>query len=66
MIDGISGSRNVSDDIIVFGKDLYDHDRALRETLKRIHEAGLTVNSQKCEFRKPELSSIDLSSPPMD
>lgn len=38
----------MSDDIIVFGRDKKDHDRALHETLRRLHTAGLTVNREKC------------------
>ncbi|KAL8584615.1 hypothetical protein ACOMHN_002344 [Nucella lapillus] len=55
VIEGIHGSRNLSDDIIVFGKDTEDHDRALHETLKHIHEAGLTVNGGKCKFRQNQV-----------
>ncbi|KAK7099536.1 hypothetical protein V1264_003664 [Littorina saxatilis] len=55
VISGVSGARNVSDDIIVFGSDQADHDRALDETLKRLHQAGLTVHRQKCEFNKDEI-----------
>lgn len=55
VISGIKGSRNVSDDIIVFGSNQAEHDQALDDTLKRLHQSGLTVNKQKCEFNKNEI-----------
>jgi hypothetical protein len=50
LIADIPGSKNVSDDIICFGKDQAEHDRALHATLSRLHTSGLTVNAEKCEF----------------
>lgn len=55
LIEGIPGARNVSDDIIVFGKDTAQHDKALDDTLKKLHGSGLTVNKEKCEFNKSEI-----------
>lgn len=52
----IEGTRNVSDDIIVFGKDQESHDRALDHTLRKLHESGLTINAQKCEFSKSKIT----------
>jgi hypothetical protein len=45
----------VSDDIIVFGRDTADHDRALHETLHRLHSADLTVNTHKCKFYQSQI-----------
>ena len=53
VIAGIKGSRNISDDIIIYGKGDEDHDRALYSTLDRLHQAGLTVNIEKCQFKQP-------------
>jgi hypothetical protein len=55
LLTDIPGARNVSDDIICFGKTQSDHDRALHDTLTRIHTSGLTVNEEKCEFNKSEI-----------
>jgi hypothetical protein len=55
VIADIKGARNVSDDIIIFGKDTADHDRALHEVLQRLHDSGLTLNRQKCKFRQPQV-----------
>ena len=42
--------QNVSSDIIVFGRGYQDHEKALEDTLRRIHDSGLTINADKCEF----------------
>jgi len=55
VLDGNKGVRNVSDDIIIFGKDQQEHDAALDQTLKQLHRSGLTINLKKCEFNKTEL-----------
>ena len=54
-LQGIAGTRNISDDIIIFGKDQESHDRSLEETFKRLKECGLTLNKEKCLFSVSEL-----------
>ena len=39
------------DDILIFGKDQQEHDDHLYAVMKRLQEAGLTLNWAKCEFR---------------
>jgi len=57
----IPGARNISDDIIVFGKGQniseaqQMHDDTLRKVLNRLRETGLTLNMEKCEFNKSML-----------
>jgi hypothetical protein len=55
LIADIPGSRNVSDDIIIFGKTQQDHDKALHAVLMRLHECGLTVNASKVALSKSSL-----------
>jgi hypothetical protein len=55
VISGIEGVMNASDDIIVSGPNQETHDNRLNEVLKRLREAGLTLNSNKCEFSKDKL-----------
>lgn len=43
------------DDIIIATPTIDLHFKVLEEVLKRLTEAGLTVNREKCEFLKPEL-----------
>jgi len=47
---------NLSDDILVFSKDFDSHLKHVDEVLKRLREAGLTVNTKKCKFEANSLS----------
>ena len=38
------------DDILVFGRTQEEHDRRLEAVLRRIQEAGGTLNREKCAF----------------
>jgi hypothetical protein len=40
LIGNILQSRNLSDDIIVFGKDEEEHDKALHRILRRLEDDG--------------------------
>ncbi|XP_064475331.1 uncharacterized protein K02A2.6-like [Ornithodoros turicata] len=42
------GIINISDDILVSGRSIEEHDRRLRLVLKNLEEAGLTLNLKKC------------------
>ena len=55
VIQGIPGARNISDDIIVFGKTQEIHDQQLEITISRLAERGLTLNREKCVFSVPGL-----------
>ena len=56
VLQGIDRVRNISDDIIVFGKNQSGHDDALQAVLQRMRENSLTTNPAKCLFNQ---SSID-------
>ena len=53
---GLEGVRNISDNIIVFGKTQEEHDRNLEATFAHLKEKNLTINRQKYEFNKYKLS----------
>ena len=56
MLQGIEGVKNISDNIIVFGKSQADHDAALQAVFQKMRENNLTAN--------PALASlINASSP---
>ena len=40
VIESIKGARNVSDDIIVFGKHTDEHNLALKKVLHKLHKPG--------------------------
>ena len=40
------------DDVLIYGADKAEHDSRLKAVLERLQTAGVTLNSQKCEFYK--------------
>ena len=55
IIRGIETAANVQDDIVVWGRNQEEHDRSLKEVLKRIAASGMKLNKNKCEFSKTEI-----------
>ena len=55
-VQGCPRVRNISDDIIVSGKDQQEHDTNLHNVLTRFQERGLTLNAEKCKFSVPEIT----------
>ena len=54
---GIEGQENISDDIIVHGKDQKEHDLRLEKVIVvRLKERGLTLNAEKCQFSMDKLT----------
>ena len=49
-ITGCKGTKNVSDDILIWGRNQEDHDNNLDQVLSRLLSAGLKVNKEKCVF----------------
>jgi hypothetical protein len=58
VVQGIAGVANLSDGIIVHAADRTEHDKRLRQTLQRLQDAGLTLNADKCLFRKNEIEFL--------
>ena len=54
-LEGLDGVRNISDDIIVFGRNKEKHDKRLEKLFIRLKERNLTLNKSKCEFNKDKL-----------
>lgn len=42
------------DEVIIFSHSWEDHYQHLRRVLQQIHEAGLNLNAQKCEWAQQE------------
>ena len=57
---GTDGQENISDDIIVHGKDQAEHDANLELVIKRLGERGLTLNAAKCQFSMDKLTFVGL------
>ena len=56
ILQGVPGSRNISDDIIVHGKTQAEHDKSLRATLERLHDKEAKLNKDKCVFSVPTIT----------
>ena len=55
VLDGLQSQMNLIDDGFIWGFDEEDHDRNLHAVLARVQERGLTLNPDKCVFKKTEL-----------
>ena len=58
MVKDIEGAEAIMDDIIVWGRDLQEHDRRLRKVLDKVREYNLKLGLGKCEFRKSEITYV--------
>ena len=54
-LHGCEGLRNISDYIILHGKDDQQHDERLEKLRERLQHTGLTLNGEKFKFRMPQL-----------
>ena len=55
ILDGLDGHFSIIDDMLIHGKTQKEHDERLRAVLKKLDEAGATLNPEKCEFSKREV-----------
>lgn len=46
------------DDILIFGKDLDEHDRCLKDTLQKLMDHGITLNESKCQYRQRSIQFL--------
>ena len=52
ILQGQEGVLCHMDDVLIFGQNQQEHDSRLHSALQCIQAAGLTLNSDKCEFKK--------------
>ena len=50
VLSDLEGVVGLVDDVLIYSKTQEEHDQRLHPVLKRIEEANLTLNRQKCEF----------------
>jgi hypothetical protein len=55
VLQGIPGTQYILDDMIITGKSNEEHLERLEKVLKRLQEAGLRANKEKCEFFKEKV-----------
>lgn len=58
MADGLEGVINLADDFLVFGDTPEQHDKNLVALLKKFESYGLTLNAEKCEFKKTKIKFL--------
>ena len=58
MVHDIEGCEAIVDDILIWGKDIEEHDKRLKQVLDRIREHNMKLNRDKCEFRKSSISYV--------
>ena len=62
VLQGIPGTQCILNDMIVSGKTDEEHLENLENVLKRLQDAGLKANKEKCEFFRDEFSSVGMRS----
>ena len=60
----LQGVCNISDDILVGGATEIEHNNRLHALLTRLNDLGITLNFDKCEFNKTELTFFGLKFSP--
>ena len=68
VFEGIKGIHIVSDDIIIAGSSLQEHDQILRQVLERAKERNVRFNYDKLQLRvpdgmKPDPSKVKATNP---
>ena len=58
LLTGLQGVLCHMDDVLVFGQDQAEHDLRLEAVLRRVEEAGATLNPEKCEFNRESLTFL--------
>ena len=58
VVGDLQGVACLMDDIVVFGKDENEHNQRLNLCMKRLADAGVTLNKSKCDFNKTEISFL--------
>ena len=60
VIADIEGVVNITDNFIVHGKTVVEHDQSLHKLLARLEEKNLTVNGEKCTFGMGKVVFMDI------
>ncbi|CAB4013836.1 retrotransposon-like family member retr-1, partial [Paramuricea clavata] len=57
VLEDIDGAEAIVDGILVWGKDIQEHDARLKKVLDRVQGVNLKLNQKKCQIRKEEIAS---------
>ena len=58
MIEDIEGAVSIIDDILIWGKDMQEHDERLKRVLDRVRESKMKLSSDNCQFRRNQVSYV--------
>jgi hypothetical protein len=58
VLEDIDGAEAIVDDILVWGKDIQEHDARLKKVLDRVQAVNLKLNQKKCQIRKEEIPYV--------
>ena len=58
ILEGLDGVICLMDDVLIFGKTAKEHWTRVRNVLKRIEKAGMTLKKEKCEFGVREVKFL--------
>ena len=59
-ISDIPNVKNISDDVIMYGVNVQEHDKAPHAVLTRFQELNLTLPKDKCQFYMPRIEFFGL------
>lgn len=54
----ITGCETDIDDILIWGQTMEEHDERLAEVMNRVKSLNMTLNKEKCEFRKTTIGYL--------
>ena len=58
LLTGLEGVLCLIDDVLVFGASRKDHDDRLDAVLRKLQNAGVTLNRSKCAFLKDQVKFL--------
>ena len=58
VLEDIDGAEAIVDDILVWGRDIQEHDARLKRVLDRVQDVNLKLNQKKCQIRKKEITYV--------
>lgn len=58
VLEGLQGCVNMMDDILIWGNSVQEHDARLELVLQNLRVANITLNHEKCEFRKTSIKFL--------
>ena len=58
ILEGVEGAVCLMDDILIYGRDPEEHYRCLEIVLSKLKAAGVTLNSEKCQFAKQSIKFL--------